>query len=195
MSTFHFIQHHMLIKLASFLSQFTLKLTVLKILSITKKIIPCIHAKTLQSCPPLCDLMDCRLASSSVHGILQARILGWIAISYFRGSSQPRGQTHVSCISCIAGRFFTTEPPVYTYSIVIRLFVFFFKGWLYCLIALNHSSGFPLYICLSVLSVCLYDIQTQHGSLGYNSLAPTCLVEFLSNLPSLQLKNLTLPGK
>ena len=44
---------------------------------------------------------------SSVHGISQARILEWIAISFSRGSSWPRDQTHVSCI---AGRFFTTEP-------------------------------------------------------------------------------------
>ena len=45
--------------------------------------------------------------SSSVHGILQARILEWVAISSSRGSFQPRDQT---CVSCIAGEFFTTEP-------------------------------------------------------------------------------------
>ena len=59
-------------------------------------------------CPTLCDLMDYRLPSSSVHGILQARILEWVAISSSRGSSRPRDGT---CISCIAGGFFTTEPP------------------------------------------------------------------------------------
>ena len=47
--------------------------------------------------------MDCSLPGSSVHGILQARILEWIAISFSRGSSWPRDQTQ---ISCIAGRFF-----------------------------------------------------------------------------------------
>ena len=51
-----------------------------------------------------CDLMDCSLPGSSVHGILQARILEWIAILFSRGSSQPRDQTWVSLI---AGRFFT----------------------------------------------------------------------------------------
>ena len=45
---------------------------------------------------------------TSVHGILQARILEWVAMSSSRGSSLPRGQTWVSCI---AGRFFTTELP------------------------------------------------------------------------------------
>ena len=47
-------------------------------------------AKSLQSCPTLCDPMDCRLLGFSVHGILQARILERVAISSFRGSSRPR---------------------------------------------------------------------------------------------------------
>ena len=48
--------------------------------------------------------MDWSLSDSSVHGILQVRILEWVAIYFFRGSSRPRGQTQVSCM---AGRFFT----------------------------------------------------------------------------------------
>ena len=47
--------------------------------------------------------------SSSVHGILQARILKWVAMSFSRGSSQPRYQTHIFYVSCIAGRFFTNH--------------------------------------------------------------------------------------
>ena len=57
-----------------------------------------------QLCPILCDPVDCSPPGSSVHGILQARILKWVAISYSRGSSQPRDETRVSRI---AGRFFT----------------------------------------------------------------------------------------
>ena len=57
-----------------------------------------------QSCPTLCDPMDCSPPGSSVHGIFQARILEWVAISFSRGSSQPRDGTQVSCT---AGRFFT----------------------------------------------------------------------------------------
>ena len=53
------------------------------------------------------DLMDCSLPGFSVHGIFQARILEWIAISFCRVSSPPRDQMH---ISYIAGRFFTAEP-------------------------------------------------------------------------------------
>ena len=48
-----------------------------------------------QSCPILWDQMDCSLPGSSVHGISQARILEWVAISSSRGSSWPRDQTHV----------------------------------------------------------------------------------------------------
>ena len=58
-------------------------------------------AKSLQSCSTLSDPVDCSPPGSSVHGILQARILEWVAISFSRGSSQPRDRTHVSCISCI----------------------------------------------------------------------------------------------
>ena len=47
-------------------------------------------AKSLQSCLTLCDPMDCTGPGSSVHGIFQARILEWVAISYSRRSSQPR---------------------------------------------------------------------------------------------------------
>ena len=64
----------------------------------------CMHAKSLQSYRTLCDSVDCSPLGSSVHGILQARILEWLAIPFSRGSSQPKGRTWVSCI---AGRFFT----------------------------------------------------------------------------------------
>ena len=61
----------------------------------------CVHVKTLQLCPTLCNPMDCSLSGSSVHGILQARTLEWVAILSFRGSSRPRDWTRISYISCI----------------------------------------------------------------------------------------------
>ena len=61
-------------------------------------------SKLLQSCLTFCDPMDHSLPDSSVHEILQARILEWVAISFSRGSSRPRDRTQVSCI---AGGFFT----------------------------------------------------------------------------------------
>ena len=68
-------------------------------------------AKLLQSCSTLCEPMDCSPPDSSVHGISQARILEGVAMPSSRGSSQPRNRTRISCSSCIAGGFFTTEPP------------------------------------------------------------------------------------
>ena len=54
------------------------------------------ESEVTQLCLTLCDPVDCSLLVSSVHGIFQARVLEWIAISFFRGSSQPRNRTHVS---------------------------------------------------------------------------------------------------
>ena len=65
----------------------------------------------IQSCLILCDPVDYSPPGSSVHGIFQVSILEWVAISFSRGSSQPRGRTRVSGVSCIAGGFFTAEPP------------------------------------------------------------------------------------
>ena len=62
-------------------------------------------------CPTLCNSTDCSSPDSSVHGILQVRILEWVAIPFSRGSSWPRDWTWVSCVSCTTGRFFTTVPP------------------------------------------------------------------------------------
>ena len=59
-----------------------------------------VKVEVAQSCPALCDPMDC-----TVHGILQARILEWVAFPYSRGSSQPRDRTQVSHT---AGEFFTS---------------------------------------------------------------------------------------
>ena len=57
-----------------------------------------------QSCLTLRDPMVCDLPGSSLYGVLQARILGCVVISFSRGSSWPRDWTHVSCISCIGRR-------------------------------------------------------------------------------------------
>jgi len=56
----------------------------------------CMHAKSLQLCPALFDSIDCSMPDSSVHGILQARILEWVAMPSSRGSSWPRDWTCIS---------------------------------------------------------------------------------------------------
>ena len=64
----------------------------------------CVCVRLTQLYPTLCDPMDPSLPNSSVHRILQAKILEWIATPFSRGSFPPRDQTWVSCI---AGRLFT----------------------------------------------------------------------------------------
>jgi len=69
----------------------------------------CVH---VQLCPTLCNHMDCSPPDSSVHGIFQARILEWVAISYSKGSFWPRDRTCISCISHIGRQIlyhFTTS--------------------------------------------------------------------------------------
>ena len=88
--------------------------------------------------------MDCCLTGSSVQGILQARILEWVVTPSSRGSSQPRDQT---CISCMAGGFFTTEPPgepnIFTFKLregtvlVISSLFYFWAIWVF----LWHQAG------------------------------------------------------
>ena len=70
------------------------------------------HAKLLQLCPTLCDPMDHSLPGSSVYGMLQARILDWVAMLSSRGSSQPRDRTHASYVSCTGRGSFPLVPPV-----------------------------------------------------------------------------------
>ena len=61
-----------------------------------------------QSCPTLCDPMDCSLPGSSLHGILQARVLEWVAIAFSRGSSRPRIEPESPEFQADA---LTSEPP------------------------------------------------------------------------------------
>ena len=66
-----------------------------------------------QSRPILCDPVDCSQPGSSVHGILQARILEWVAFPFSRGSSQPRNQTWIS---------YTADRESHQGTAIVRLF-------------------------------------------------------------------------
>ena len=110
----------------------------------------CVLCSATQSCPTLCDPMDCNPPASSVHGILQAKILGWVAISFSRASSPPRDRTHVPCI---AGWFFTTEPLQHCSGPV-------FKSRLLCLGIVQASSSLNhLIFC-----ACQWLAQERHPS-------------------------------
>ena len=68
----------------------------------------CRRAKSFQTCPTLCDPMDCSPPDSSVHGIFPKRILEWVAVASSKASSRLRDWTHVSYI---AGGHVTADPP------------------------------------------------------------------------------------
>ena len=76
-------------------------------------------SEVAQLCPTLCNPMDSSQPGSSVHGIFQARILEWVAISFSRGSSQPRDQTWVSCIVGTRFTFWATRKS-------LDIYMFFF---------------------------------------------------------------------
>ena len=75
---------------------------------IFKKSLQCFYS-ILQACPTLCDPMDCSPPGSPVHGVLQARVLEWVAMPSSRGSSLSRDQTTSLTPPALAGRFFTTS--------------------------------------------------------------------------------------
>ena len=100
-----------------------------------------------QSCPTLCDPTVCTLPGSSFHGICQARILAWVAISFSRGSSQPRDQTQVSCIAgkrfftiCATRKAFTSLCICYILICCDPLYSKLQKGRDFCLILASVNS-------------------------------------------------------
>ena len=100
-----------------------------------------------QSCPTLCNPMDCSPPGSSVHGILLARILEWVATPFSRGSSQPRDQAQVSYI---AGKVFTicATREVSYLSHVHKLYT------------TQHCINISLYIIFIKLLTCSHNFKT-----------------------------------
>ena len=76
------------------------------------------ESEVTQSCPTLCDPMDCSLPGSSVHGIFQARILEWVVISFSRGSSQPRDWSWVSRIVGRCSTVWATTGRVFSFKLL-----------------------------------------------------------------------------
>ena len=83
---------------------------------ITLSILVKVKVSVTQSCLTLCDPMNYSLLGFSVHGILQARILKWHSVPFSRGSSWPRDQTYVSCISCPDRRILYYLSHIYNYK-------------------------------------------------------------------------------
>ena len=86
--------------------------------------IHCVCVWVIQSCPTFCDPMDYSMPGSSVHGILQARILEWVALPFSRGSSWPRDWSQVSHTG---DRFFTIWVKSYTDMVKKNFFQLFIQ--------------------------------------------------------------------
>ena len=138
--------------------------------------------RVAQLCLTLCDPIDCSPAGSSVHGILQARILEWVAISFSRGSSKLGDQTQVSCI---AGWFFTNPPQ--------------FNAWILTQ-ADSGSHWSPLWVwfgaIILALSTALYSWMLLHLVIFPNGLqaswARPCFI--FSSVSCLSLRDLHRDG-
>ena len=132
----------------------------------------CVCTKSLQSCPTLCHPMDCSPPGSFVHGILQARILEWVAMPSSRGSSRPRDRTCVSCDSCTAGGFFTGAPLG---NFLLRLIPFFNPFYFFC------CYFFGLHTCLCS---CLSLPFSHFPKMGFvERLKPLPALSFASHIP------------
>ena len=86
------------------------------------------ESKVTQLCSTLCNPMDCSLLGSSVHGIFQARILEWIAISFSRGSFQLRDLTQISCFASRLLTIWATREPMLIWNLKNNLFSISYCG-------------------------------------------------------------------
>ena len=137
----------------------------------------------------LCDPVDCSSPGSSVHGILQATVLRWFAMTSSRRSSWPRNKTCISCNPCIAGGLSTAEPPGKP------SFQFCFKNVCGCV--KKYSKNVTVLMSRSVLSC-----SVTSDSLWPHGLYPARLPcpwgfsrqEYWSGLPCPPPGNLANPG-
>ena len=119
----------------------------------------CMCAKSLLSCLTLCDPMDYNPPGSSIHGILQARMLEWAALLSSKGSSGPRDRTRISTSPALAGRFLTTNATWEAHvsgtcghnfdsNFFLRLMWFFFKVASFLLVCKSQYCSEPFSVML-----------------------------------------------
>ena len=94
-------------------------------------------SEATQLCLTICDPVDCKIPGSAVHGIFQARVLEWVAISFSRGSSQPRDWTQVSRI---ADRHFTLWATREAIILLYKLLIYCCSVAKSCLTLCNHMD-------------------------------------------------------
>ena len=136
----------------------------------------------------LCDLMDCSLPGSSVHGISQSRILEWVALSASRESSSPKGQTHISCIGRqILYHWAVGKAQVFSYTVCL------FEGdksawvmekagvlWCCCFLGFEAVDPFPRFLSGSVFKTGTWSFlsgKVKHSPVGHPK--PSSFLRFL----------------
>ena len=104
-------------------------------------IMACVHAQSLsKSCLTLCGPMDCSPPGSSIHGISQARILEWVAISSPEDLPNPRIEPVSPESSALACRFFTTDPPGKHMLVCVYIYIFTYTHtYIYQIIYMSHG--------------------------------------------------------
>ena len=142
-----------------------------------------VWSEVAQSCPTLCDPMDYSLPGSSVHGIFQAIVLEWIAISFSRGSSRPRNWTPVSCIVDRHSTVWATgksQTSVWDEGNCVVVWAFFDIAFLW---DWNENWPFPVLWPLLSFQICWHiECSTFTASpqdlkqLNWNSITSTSLV-------------------
>ena len=139
-----------------------------------------------QSCLTL-QSTDCSLPGSSIHGTLQARILEWVAIPLFRGSSQPRDQTWVSHI---AGKFLLCEPPGKPWN--VRIIIYWWscncnaaawmqvtEPWRICWAFVWRGSFLENFLSFVSCFLLPHFFEFPHPSMKYFWLLTCCWFEYL----------------
>jgi len=101
------------------------------------------ESEVAQSCPTLCDPMDCSLPGSSVHGIFQARVLEWVAISFSRESSRPKDRTRVSLIAGLRFTIWATREVTWMWELDYKE-SWAPKNWCFWTVRLEKTLEGPL---------------------------------------------------
>ena len=122
-----------------------------------------VESEVDQSCPTLCcDPVDCSPLGSSIHGILQSRILEWVAISFSRGSSQPRDRTQVSRIADRRFNLWATRETL-SNSKTISLLVVILNRTQFLFLTGSWSGRCPVHLSNDNSSICSNCIAYSSG--------------------------------
>ena len=113
----------------------------------------CVCAQSLSRVQLFCDPMDCTLPGSSVHGIIQARILEWVEITSSRESSQPRDRACISCVSCVGRQILGKLPTHCTLYLISLIFLITWKHLVNLLVISSRSN--PRFTQRSFTSSCV----------------------------------------